>query len=267
MKNTVQNAKKVLGLALLLTVLMLTGCKPKEDAPTLPPQGSMMPKFSDFYNAHRTTDSTATWTHASVNVLVWDVILFVNLAVPTSAFAESCKHDPKYNRKSEHWIWSYDFNWYGKYSAALHGWYEGTNVQWEMYISKEGDFQNVLWFSGTSKTDGTGGTWTLNKDGNAPITYIGMNWSRSTATSEDIAFQFTNLLVGDAGNGDYIRSGVLTNDPLRDLFYNIYDQSANNLIEIQWHHLNQNGRVKDPAHFGDTNWHCWDEMHADIVCP
>lgn len=265
MKSLTQKiAASVLTLA-MLSGLLLSGCSKKGEEPSLPPKSSMMADFSDFDGAQRTSDTTETWTHAAVNVLVWNAILYVNLAVPTAAFNESFKHSAKYNRKSEHWIRSYDFNWAGKYSAALHGWFEGSQINWEMHISKENDFQDVIWFSGTTQLDGNAGTWTLNKDGNNSVNYIGINWSRATA-SADVSIRFTNILASDPNNGDYIDAGQIQNDPDYDRFYNINRAASGNMIEIKWHHLNQNGRVKDPVHFGDALWHCWDEFHMDTTC-
>jgi hypothetical protein len=267
MKNTIQKSASVFALVVLMLSMALTGCKRKEDAPALPPQESMLMDFSDFKDGQRTLDSTDTWGYAALNVVVWDVILYLNLAVPTAAFAESFNHEPKWDRKDEHWVWSYGFNWVTHYEAELHGWYEGDFINWEMHISQTGGFRDVIWFSGRSRIDRTSGTWTLNKDGNNPVTYIGIAWERPTSTSDAFSIRFTNILAGDAGNGDYILAGVETDaQAATDRFYNIYDASASNMIEIKWHHLNQNGRVKDPAHFGDTNWHCWDEFHVDAVC-
>lgn len=266
MKNTIQKTFALLALVGLLLGTSLTGCKPKEDAPTLPPQESMLADFSDFKDGQRTLDSTATWGHAAFNVVVWDVILYLNLAVPTGAFAESFKHEAEWDRKSEHWIWSYSFNWVAHYDAELHGWYDGDVIQWEMHVSQRSGFQDVIWFSGTSRIDRTGGSWTLNKDGNNPVTYIGINWNKPTASSEAIDITFTNILAGDPGNGNYIHAGVIEGDPEYDRFYTIANTSGGNTVEIKWHHLNQNGRVKNPAHFGDSDWHCWDEFHVDTTC-
>jgi hypothetical protein len=99
------------------------------------------------------------------------------------------------------------------------------------------------------------------------VTYIGINWSRPSTTSDAFTIRFTNMLAGDAGNGNYIQAGVETDAVAgTDRFYNIYDVNTGKTTEIKWHHLNQNGRVKNETHFGDTNWHCWDEFHVDAVC-
>ncbi len=265
MKSLTQKFAAAFMLVAMLSTTMFTGCAKKGEEPTLPPQASMIADFSDFDDAQRTTDSTDTWTHAGVNVLVWNVVLYVNLAVPTAAFGEAFNHDAKYNRKTEHWIRSYDFNWAGKYTADLHGWIAEGEVNWEMHVSKDGGFQDVIWFSGESQIDRSNGNWTLNKDGNNPVNYIGINWTKG-GNDTDVDIRFTNILASDANNGDYIDAGELKNDPDYDRFYNIYRAASSNMIEIKWHHLNQNGRVKDPAHFGDSNWHCWNEFHADMVC-
>ena len=52
-----------------------------------------------------------------------------------------------------------------------------------------------------------------------------------------------------------------------DRFYHIYSASQANLTEIAWSSTLKNGHVKDPKHFTDTNFHCWDANLTDIVCP
>ena len=39
------------------------------------------------------------------------------------------------------------------------------------------------------------------------------------------------------------------------------------IIDIKWNYEQHFGRVKDPIHFEDENWHCWDEKLDDINCP
>ena len=48
--------------------------------------------------------------------------------------------------------------------------------------------------------------------------------------------------------------------------FHLFQQQQNQLIEIQWNHPQGNGRVKDAARFGDSEWHCWDENRLDIDC-
>lgn len=265
MKNTPFRAGSLLMILALVSGFILTSCKGKDEQPDLPPASSMKMDFSSFGGSSgKTADSTGNWGYSAVNVGVWNVVLYLNLVVPTGAFAESFNHDPKWDRKDEHWIWAYDFNWLAHYNAQLHGWIEGDHVNWEMHISQTGGFQDVIWFSGTSALDNSNGSWVLNKDGNDPKSYISMNWTKVSDTEMDITF--TNILSGDPGQGDYIHAGHTTADPRWDRFYTIYHTSDSHTTEIEWHHLNQNGRVKDSVWFGDSNWHCWDELHVDAVC-
>jgi len=37
-------------------------------------------------------------------------------------------------------------------------------------------------------------------------------------------------------------------------------------MEINWNKPANNGRVKDEAHFGDQDWHCWDADQQDTGC-
>lgn len=59
----------------------------------------------------------------------------------------------------------------------------------------------------------------------------------------------------------------LTGNATYDTAFELFNNQTQNLINVEWHRVNQNGRVKDPAYFSDSNWHCWDESHQDIDCP
>ena len=66
-----------------------------------------------------------------------------------------------------------------------------------------------------------------------------------------------------AGNGDYIEWRTM-NGTDYDRAYDVF--LDNNLLEIQANEVEENGRVKDPNHFNDSEWHCWDSSKFSIDC-
>ena len=205
----------------------------------------------------------SNWGHAATNVLVWNVVLWVSTAVPTYAFVESFNHEAKWIRREKKWRWKYDYFILGvRHTAELYGWYEGQVANWEMYVSKEGDWQDVLWYSGVVDAGGQSGQWTLNANAENPTPFLQIDWSRAADGTADI--RYTNIIPGNAGNGGYIEFGTQTGD--YDRFYNIYNAENQNTTFIQWHHLNGDGEVADENHFGDTDPRCWDTAQENLVC-
>lgn len=278
------------GLCFLLTltvvlVLYLAGC---EDEPTkpeplkppaIPPLSTFLMDFDDFTPIGQSSYvpngavpqdvilSFDNWGWAALNVSIWNIIITVHAAIPVAAFVESFKHQPEQQPDSS-WIWSYDFMVHDvEYTAELWGSIDNNGTEWEMYISKEGFYEDFLWYFGEADLFLTEGTWTLNKDPEdpEPIPYIGILWHRDVQDSTaDI--RYTNIVPDGPENGGYIHYGI-TNDSPYDAFYDIYNKGQDNLTNIEWNRTVKNGQVKDPAHFEDEDWHCWNENLEDIDCP
>jgi hypothetical protein len=51
-----------------------------------------------------------------------------------------------------------------------------------------------------------------------------------------------------------------------DAFYDIYNAGRDNHTNIEWNLDEKYGRVKDPFHFGDEDWHCWNNLLDDAPC-
>lgn len=256
-------------LILSFSILLInSGCKKdKEPAPEIPPASTFEMSFSDFNNSTKAVmDSTtqANWTFAATNVAVWNVIIAVNLAIPVAAFRESFNHQGEYQNDGS-WTWTYTYPVVGvNYTAKLNAKKDGDYINWNMYISKQGAYTDFLWYTGRSKIGNTEGTWTLYQNPTTPNEYVDIVWHRNaTAGTSDI--KYTNVIPGGAENGGYITYGI---DPAQsfDAFYDIYNKGADNLTNITWNRTNKNGKVKDPNHFGDSEWHCWDVNLNDTTC-
>lgn len=272
MKTKIKNFIMLFLTIICLIVITETGCKKKKPAPAIPPQETFVMDMN-FKNGDTTKSMTGSkdiltyynWGHSAWNVAVWNFILTINMVIPVAAFLESFNHEAEYDAGDEEWTWSYNFTLGVVHTAKLKAKLDGEWVHWEMYISKENVFTDVLWFYGDSKTDGTQGTWTIKRDANNPIEYIGIIWHRNTDGTSDI--KYTNIDNSDTDNvgadyGDYVMYGITTG--AYDRFYDI--SILGNLTEIEWSYTSKIGRVKDFKRFQDNVWHCWDANLVDVAC-
>lgn len=263
--------------------LALASCKLKEEeetgsAPTLPAASSFVMAFDDFDSGATARDAamsvivaaTSNYNYAATHVAVWNLVLQVGLAVPVASFVEAFSHDPK-KQSNGAWLWSYSFRVAGiSHTAKLYGKVVNDTVEWDMYISQLGGYTDFHWYEGTSKIDGTQGTWTLMRDPDNAHEFISIAWNRNASTGTgDI--KYTNVETGTDGFGDYIHYGTTTGGATYNAYYDIYDAigdaSTPNLIEIEWNRTTTAGRVKNLAHFGNEDWQYWDATHQDVSAP
>jgi len=294
MKNMGENLWAYLLLTLMAAAFLMFACsednptKPKE-SPEIPPLSTFLMDFGDFTtmgevlvnpeqivlpipsdipsgeDSYRITLSQDNWGWAAFHVGVWNIVITVGLAVPVASFVESFSHEPE-QQPNGSWVWSYSFTvMEDEYTAELHGDIDNDGTDWEMYISKAGVYQDFLWYYGDADLFLTEGTWTLNKDPEDPIPFIGIQWHRNVQDSTaDI--KYSNIVPDGPENGSYIHYGI-TNEIPYDAFYDIYNKGYENLTNIEWNRTTKDGQVKDAHHFGDEDWHCWDGSHEDIECP
>ncbi len=249
--------------------LIFSGCEKKDNndnnAPELPPLESMVMDFGAFTQQKSTenaveANTSLNWTVAALTVVGWNSFLIDTLAIPVAAFAESFNH-AAVKDTNDTWKWSYSVSVNDvAYTAELYGKIVGTNVQWKMYVSQAGGFSKFLWFEGLCDISRTGGTWTLNENPGHPNEVIGIVWSKDwTKGTGDI--KYMNVRPNNAGNGDYIQYGI-TDDTDFDAFYDIYDHSADNLVQIKYDRETHEGKI-----FYAQAWHCWDGALQDVTCP
>lgn len=244
-----------------------------QDAPALPSEETFVMSLVPFTelgglaNDEVTSRTLTNWTHAAGNVLVWNTLLTMNLRIPTLSFYEAFNHQPVYQGQGV-WLWAYEVtDDTGTYQAELYGeLLVNDEVKWDMYISKTGGFSNVHWYTGVVAMDESYAHWTLNFDVNDPKPFISIDYLRNNGNDVE-SIRYTNIIPGYQDNGGYIeyRTGNVV-PGVFDRAYDVFGAGINNLLEINWDSINNNGRVKDPNHFLDENWHCWDTDLQDTDC-
>lgn len=259
------------GLFLMASLMLISGCKKDEEktAPAIPPVSTFVMDFSGFSNADDTTGSRElatyqNWGYSFVNVVSWNALLTVGLAVPVATFRESFNHPAVFNPDANNWTWSYNITAGNSvYGSRLTGQILGDSVAWEMHITRNPLFTDFLWYSGKSAIDQSGGYWIMVNSPQNPVNLLRIDWHRTSDNIADI--RYTNIVPGGPDAGSYIFYGAVAGDNNR--FYNIYNQGSDNLTEIEWNAENRSGHVKDSFHFGNNLWHCWDAYLMDTQCP
>ncbi len=270
--------------ALALSVFFMQSCQKDEitepidphagkEAPQLPAPETFLMPFSAFSEPEADTPritprELTNWGYSAANVLVWNTVLTIHLAIPTLAFYESFNHQPEYQGNGV-WLWAYevaDGNGV-RYQAELYGeLLASSEVKWDMYISQSGGFSRVHWYSGITANDQSYARWALNFDPNNPRPFIDIDYRRDNGNGA-AAIRYTNAIPGVPENGGFIeyREGAGAADGF-DRAYDVYKAEIDNLLEINWDSVNHNGRVKDAEKYQDQEWHCWGTDLRDMDC-
>ena len=266
-------------LLLVLCVLLLTlGCG-GAGAPTIPPTETFLIPFETLTaNASSTlvslgeqlppasalSSNQSNWNYAALTVGFWYTVVAVGLAVPVAAFRESFRHSPV-EQPDGSWIWSYSVTLgNAQYTAELQGRFITEGVHWDMRISKEGEYEDFLWYYGEHKLPLTEGFWILKQSPAVPTDLLRIDWSRNISAGT-YGIRYTNIVPGGAENGGYIDFQYTKGTPY-EYICDIYNKGQDNHTYIEWSAITGAGRVKDFKHFGDNDWHCWDGDRTNVVC-
>jgi len=260
----------LIGIALIAFACDDDSTAPTTQGPNIPPLTTFAIDFSAFPDtagaAAKLADvqSFDNWGWSRVNVFVWNVVITVHAVVPVAAYVEAFNHIPQ-QQEDGSWVWTYDvIVGNDTVTAELHAGTNAEGLDWEMYLSKSGEFTNFLWYAGQHDLLYTQGTWTLYKNPADPVQFVAIEWHRNLVDSTaDI--KYTNIEPGSAGNGGYITYGTTT-DLTYDAFYDIFIAEQEHYIDIEWNLDTHIGRVLDSTHFEDAAWHCWDEHLEDVAC-
>jgi hypothetical protein len=258
--------------------VIISGCKKdkteKQLLLLLPPQSGFVMNFIDFSNPgdtlkNRSTASCHNWGYSYLNVLEWNPVITDGMAVPVASFLEASNHEQVYNPDAGNWTWSYNFKSEGiPYAAIFTAKYIRPQIAdsmlWEMRISKGTEYTGFLWYYGKTNANQTSGYWIINENPTNPNNLFRIDWIKQFDGSGYNCY--TIIKPGAVENGSYFCYATqMLSDP--DRFYIIYNKGLDNITRIEWNSLQKNGHVKDPHHYLDENWHCWDSNLMDDVCP
>ncbi len=263
-------------IALLLSLcFVFFQCKEEETvnddaAPSLPPTSSFIMDFDQFpeeenNNGRIHAGNYAHFRYASGNVVVWQTVLTLNLALPVIAFNESFNHEAVYVSDKKKWLWQYEVeNERHTHEISLYAKLSEDQVKWEMFVTKEGEYEDFLWFEGTSHFDKTEGTWTVYAEPNGDRrAYLKIDWSRQDEGHKEI--KYININETSDQMGSYIHYAINESNDFES-FYSIYLKKEDNLVEIHYDVETKTGRVKSEKNFGTDAWYCWDENLLNRDC-
>lgn len=268
-------------LLVLLILVLVPGCGDVSGAPIIPPIETFLIPFDTFTGdassssvslseqcppaSALTGNQSTNWDYAALTVGFWGAIVVVGLAVPVAAFRASFQHTPV-QQPDGSWIWSYSVSIGGSvYSAELHGQFITEGVHWDMRISKEGGYQDFLWYYGEHKLPATEGFWILKQSPTVPNDLLQIDWSRNISAGT-YNITYTNIVPDGPENGGYIDFQYTDGIPY-DYICDIYNKGADNHTYIEYSSSTEGGRIKDLNYFSDNDWHCWDSDRINVVCP
>jgi hypothetical protein len=263
-----------LSLILILSAGFFAGCKKdKGDPPVLPPKESMAIDFSNFSIAKKSADeisvtkgtANSNWEYAATVAGIWKIIINTTLAVPVAAFETAINKTPVFIA-TKTWQWSYAVTFLTiNYKARLTGLIRANDVQWKMYITREGTggFSEFVWFEGTSKLDGTGGQWILYQSAAAPDAILQIDWTKTETSIGTVKYTY---IKNDSFKNSYIEYGLNSN--ALNAYYTIhyYNGVKFSDVNVEWNTTTHNGHVKSLDYLGDTNWYCWDTNRINVLC-
>jgi hypothetical protein len=261
-------------LILVLSAGFFSGCKKdKGDPPVLPPAESMAIDFSNFASAKKSLEilpvekgtANSNWEYAATVAGIWKLIINTTLAVPVLTFKTAIDKTPTYVT-TKTWQWSYSVSFLNNtYKARLTGLIRSTDVQWKMYVAKDGtdSFAEFLWFEGTSKIDGTGGQWILYQSPQVTESLLQIDW---TKTATGVGYVKYTYVKNDSFKNSFIEYGLNTN--ALNAYYTIhyYNGVKFSDVNVEWNTTTHNGHVKSVDYLGDSNWYCWDANKINTVC-
>jgi hypothetical protein len=262
-------------LVLVVAVLTISGCGGASQAPTIPPVETFDIPFEDFENSGTgglvsiQTGNQSNWNYTALAVGIWSTIIRVGLAVPVAAFQASF-HNIPLQQDDGSWVWSYSVNIGGSiYTAELHAQFVTEvitgGVHWSMNISKEGEYEDFLWYYGECDLPATEGFWILKKSPTNTTDLVRIDWSRNISAGTH-AIRYTNIVPGGPENGGYIDTQYTKGTPY-DHIWDLYNKGQDNDTYIEWSSITGEGRVQDLNHFDDNAWHCWNGTRINVPCP
>ncbi len=280
---------------LILALVLFTACGPEEnitpdidviEPPKLPPVEMYMVPFSSFLDTDVDTTKEGkrvfanspykNWVYSTVNVVGWNTKVALQTALPLVAFGLAASETPV-QLESSAWQWSYEYQAPkligGKtYEIVLTATrLENSDVAWKMLISEQGGIQDFEWMEGTVSQDFSFAQFILNQSPSQPETFLLINFdgqlNTSDISSSKFQLRYTNLQVTSDQFKEYLE---FRSQPQVE-YSRVFDIRGGEAFpdittEIEYNPLNGTGRVRDLKHFGNAEWHCWNEKLRNEDC-
>ena len=275
--------KKITHLVIILAFIggFFTGCnKDTEDPPALPPVESMTIDFSNFdtekkhasYSQSKGIENV-NWEFSALVAGYWNSIIVTTLAIPVITFNKVVDETPVYI-SDKTWEWRYEVPVFtAVYKARLTGQIRTQDVEWKMYITREGSggFSEFLWFQGTSALDGTSGQWILNHSSSYKEPVLQIDWTGNGTSVQTVKYTYVRVLndsrVDDPNRNSYIEYGKQA-DPYNSYYKIHYFNGADfSDMLVEWSSTGKQGRVQCEKFFADKLWHCWNGNYVNVICP
>ena len=241
----------------------------QETAPTIPPVSTFAMDLSAFPSDDasngRTAEAKWNYGHAALSFGFWHTVTAAQLVVPVAAFRASFNHQAEYLADEQRWQWKYQVPvGQDAYEAKLYAKLAADQVEWEMNLSKEDVYEDFVWYTGISKFDGSGGSWTVHTDPEgSPRAALQIDWMKE---GEEVAeLQYTSIDESSDYHDSYIKVGVSESADF-NTYYQVFNSKEGNLLKIEYNTETKAGRVADAKRFEDDAWHCWNANFEDTTC-
>jgi hypothetical protein len=266
---------------------IISGCKkepiPEYEALPLPPRDALSIDFSSFGGHSKVSGTTEAFDIASGEMLVWDKLMYDQMAMPIQAFNTAYQIEPEWADAQHQWLWDYDYihdNIEYRVNIYLNGAdVEGAGYFLDMYMQKKGDkdFQRYL-SANVSETvfhrgNDIGDIYLYHKNNPSGVyggyqnNYVKVNYRYYDPQGQRY-LSISNEIEGDVNNGKSIKISKIIGWPDYPCFAEIYpNDSLREDTRINWNPATGTGSISDAFLFGDFGYeHCWNAAHQDTTC-
>jgi len=220
--------------------------------------------FSLFSSGGGGSEGTAGlhFANAAIRVFAAQVVTVVHLAVPSVVFGAAANSTPSF--EDGQWHWRYTASHLNQlWTAHLSGSVSGSDVNWGMRITApqySPPLEDFLWFGGTSRVDGTSGTWRFYDPESASSSeVVRVDWTHISAVDHSATITVTG------GTGDNVGDVLAARREGASHTLNWTDASEAQTVEIGWDHATGTGYIVAPGYNGGLKA-CWNANQEDVAC-
>lgn len=238
-----------------------------DEPPEIPSASTMQVDFSEFESQQKSsqaqTQSNNNFSQAVGTAVIMKTVVEINLAIPRALLTAAKNADAELN-ENDRWEWNFSkSSGDTTYAVRLVAERESEEtVNWDFYITNsEAGLEDQLFFSGTTNTDGTEGTWAYynlqNTDSQDQVSQI--EWLVNGDENVDLRLEVTSDRHGH--QGDYLE--YTFDGTLKTAVY--YDNSDGEETRLQINVNSHVGFIISP-NYNNGEKACWDSNFQDVSC-